>query len=68
MATFAYPHGLSLPLLLTLAAFPAGTIQAQPNDPLDPRPPSAGSDPIVDADAHPDAAHGVHLLSSLRLE
>jgi CxxC motif-containing protein (DUF1111 family) len=33
MATFACKHGLTLPLLLTLAAFPAASIQAQPNDP-----------------------------------
>src|SRR5882757_5489701 len=32
--------------------------QAQPSAPLDPRPPSAISDSIVGADAHPDAAHG----------
>src|SRR3984893_358290 len=32
--------------------------QAQPGAPLDPRPPSAISDSIVGADAHPDAAHG----------
>jgi CxxC motif-containing protein (DUF1111 family) len=33
MATFPHAHRLSLPLLLTLAAFPAASIQAQPNDP-----------------------------------
>jgi CxxC motif-containing protein (DUF1111 family) len=33
MATYAPTHGLSLPLLLTLSALPAGAIQAQPSDP-----------------------------------
>src|SRR3984957_14997816 len=33
MAIFTHAHGLSWPLLLTLAAFPAGSIQAQPSDP-----------------------------------
>jgi CxxC motif-containing protein (DUF1111 family) len=33
MATFAHTHGLTWPLLLTLAAFPAASIQAQPSDP-----------------------------------
>src|SRR5258707_2494338 len=32
--------------------------QAQPSAALDPRPPSAISDSIVGADAHPVAAHG----------
>src|SRR5712672_2203452 len=32
--------------------------QAQPSAPLEPPPPSAISDSIVGADAHPDAAHG----------
>ena len=33
MATFAHRHGLSLPLLLSLAAFTALPLRAQPNDP-----------------------------------